>query len=50
LNFSNNADESNDENTLIITNSDMAALYLAEFERRWAEAEAPDAADMGCKS
>jgi phosphatidylserine/phosphatidylglycerophosphate/cardiolipin synthase-like enzyme len=49
LNFSNNADESNDENTVIITNKDMAALYLAEFERRWAEAETPDPADMGCR-
>ncbi|MBL7161513.1 MAG: hypothetical protein ISS57_02830 [Anaerolineales bacterium] len=49
LNFSNNADESNDENVVIITNVDIAAQYLAEFERRWAEAEEPDAADMNCK-
>ncbi len=49
LNFSYNADESNDENTLVITNTDIAAQYLAEFERRWAEATAPAPADMGCK-
>ena len=49
LNFSNSADESNDENAVVITNADIAAQYLAEFERRWAEAEAPDAADMNCK-
>ncbi len=49
LNFSNSADESNDENAVVITNADIAAQYLAEFERRWAEAEAPDAADMSCK-
>jgi len=49
LNFSNNADESNDENVVIITNADIAAQYLAEFERRWAEAEVPDAEDMNCE-
>jgi len=49
LNFSNNADESNDENVLIVTNADVAAQYLAEFERRWAEAEDPDPADMACE-
>lgn len=48
FNFSNNANESNDENVLIISNTDIAAAYLAEFERRWAEAEAPDPADMNC--
>ncbi len=48
LNFSNNADNSNDENVVVITNSDIAALYLEEFERRWAEAKVPDAADMDC--
>ncbi len=49
LNFSNNADESNDENVLVITNADIAAQYLAEFEARWAEAEQPDPADMSCE-
>jgi phosphatidylserine/phosphatidylglycerophosphate/cardiolipin synthase-like enzyme len=49
LNFSNNADDSNDENVIIIANKDIAALYLQEFDRRWAEAEEPDPADMGCK-
>lgn len=49
LNFSNNADESNDENVVILANTDIAAQYLAEFERRWAEAEEPDPADMNCK-
>jgi phosphatidylserine/phosphatidylglycerophosphate/cardiolipin synthase-like enzyme len=32
-NFSRNAEESNDENTLIIHNADLAAQFLAEFER-----------------
>jgi len=49
LNFSDNANESNDENVLIITNADVAAQYLAEFERRWAEAEDPDPVDMACE-
>ncbi|RMG86257.1 MAG: DUF1669 domain-containing protein, partial [Chloroflexi bacterium] len=38
FNFSGNAAETNDENVVIITDPDIAALYLAEFERRWAEA------------
>ncbi len=49
LNFSNNANDSNDENVLIIQNADIAAQYIAEFERRWAEAEAPDPADLPCE-
>jgi phosphatidylserine/phosphatidylglycerophosphate/cardiolipin synthase-like enzyme len=49
LNFSENADESNDENVVIVANGDIAAQYLGEFERRWAEAEEPDRADMNCE-
>jgi phosphatidylserine/phosphatidylglycerophosphate/cardiolipin synthase-like enzyme len=41
LNFSQNADESNDENTVVITNPAIAQLYLDEFERRWSEATEP---------
>lgn len=48
LNFSDNADNSNDENVIILANANIASQYLAEFERRWAEAEAPDAEDMKC--
>ena len=48
LNFSVNADESNDENVLLIANRDIAAEYLKEFERRWGEASPPEAADMNC--
>lgn len=49
FNFSGNADQSNDENAVIITHSGIAAQYLQEFERRWAEAREPDPADMDCK-
>jgi phosphatidylserine/phosphatidylglycerophosphate/cardiolipin synthase-like enzyme len=48
FNFSANADDSNDENVLIVTNGEIAAQYLQEFERRWAEASDPDPADMNC--
>jgi len=48
LNFSENADNSNDENVIIISDPAIAKLYLQEFDRRWAEAEAPDAGDLGC--
>ncbi len=49
FNFSGNAAETNDENVVIITDPDIAALYLAEFERRWAEARQPDAEDITCE-
>lgn len=48
LNFSANADDSNSENTIVIANSEIARLYIEEFQRRWAEAKEPDAADMNC--
>jgi phosphatidylserine/phosphatidylglycerophosphate/cardiolipin synthase-like enzyme len=41
LNFSANADESNSENTLVIDNGEIAALYLKEFERCWALGKIP---------
>ena len=49
FNFSANADERNDENVIVITNRDIASRYLQEFDRRWMEANEPDAADMKCK-
>jgi phosphatidylserine/phosphatidylglycerophosphate/cardiolipin synthase-like enzyme len=42
FNFSENADDNNDENTVVITHREIAARYLVEFERRWAEAAPPD--------
>ncbi len=41
FNISQNAVESNDENLLIITDRDLAAEYIAEFDRRWAESRLP---------
>ncbi len=49
FNFSENADQSNDENVIVVTHSGIAAQYLHEFERRWAEAHKPDLTDMDCK-
>ena len=48
LNFSENADESNDENVVVLTNTDIAAQYLAEFKTRWAEASAPQPGEVPC--
>jgi phosphatidylserine/phosphatidylglycerophosphate/cardiolipin synthase-like enzyme len=48
FNFSSSADESNDENVIIVSNSDIAAQYLQEFRRRWAEAAEPNKADIKC--
>ncbi|MBN1285802.1 MAG: phospholipase [Anaerolineae bacterium] len=47
FNFSKNADTSNDENVLIIQDAEIAAQYNAEFDRRWAEAKAPQ--DISCR-
>ena len=41
FNISSNATNSNDENLLVIQDPALAAQYIAEFERRWAEAIAP---------
>ena len=48
FNFSENADSGNDENLLVIANTDIAQEYLAEFERRWAEGEFPTNDDIRC--
>lgn len=41
FNISANATNSNDENLIIIHDPDLAAQYLAEYDRRWAEARLP---------
>jgi phosphatidylserine/phosphatidylglycerophosphate/cardiolipin synthase-like enzyme len=48
FNFSESADQSNDENVLVIHNRDVADYYLREFDRRWAEAVEPAAAEINC--
>ena len=48
LNFSDNADNSNDENIVLISHPEIAELYRQEFKRRWNEARIPDEADLIC--
>ena len=38
LNYSSNADDSNEENVVILDNAEIAALYLLEFEKLWNQA------------
>lgn len=46
FNFSAGAADSNDENLFIIDDADLAAQYIAEFDRRFAEARRPEG--LGC--
>ncbi len=48
LNFSSSADEDNDENVIIIDNAGIAALYIQEFERVYAQGSDPDPAEIVC--
>jgi len=38
LNFSSNADDSNEENVVILDHSEIAALYIQEFNKVWSQA------------
>jgi phosphatidylserine/phosphatidylglycerophosphate/cardiolipin synthase-like enzyme len=49
LNYSSNADESNDENVIILDNPAIAVLYLQDFDRVWGQAHDPDPAKITCK-
>jgi len=49
LNFSDNANDSNDENTLVITSPEIASRYQDEFEKRWAEAKDLDKNEITCQ-
>lgn len=49
LNFSTNAETSNDENVIIIDNPDIARLYVEEFERVWSLGKDVDPAKMACQ-
>ena len=48
LNFSTNAETSNDENVIIIDNPEIAARYMAEFDRVWNLASDPEAGKFTC--
>ena len=44
-NWSNNAENNSDENTLIIHDATIANIYLQEFEKRWGELGTPNVID-----
>jgi len=48
LNFSTSAEESNDENVIIIDNPDIARLYIQDFDRVYSQGAAPDPAKVTC--
>ena len=48
LNFSSSAENSNDENVIIIDNENIARLYMQEFERVWNLATDPEPDRFTC--
>ena len=48
LNFSTSAEESNDENVIIIDNPEIARLYMQDFERVYNQGTDPDPAKVTC--
>jgi phosphatidylserine/phosphatidylglycerophosphate/cardiolipin synthase-like enzyme len=48
LNFSTSAEESNDENVIVIDNPDIARLYVQDFDRVYGQGSAPDPAKVTC--
>jgi phosphatidylserine/phosphatidylglycerophosphate/cardiolipin synthase-like enzyme len=49
LNYSSNADDSNEENVVIVDNPEIAALYLQEFEKLWNQAHDLEAGTVTCQ-
>lgn len=49
LNFSTSAEESNDENVIILDNPDIASLYMREFERIWSQGTDPQPGSIACQ-
>ena len=49
LNFSTSAEESNDENVIILDNPDIARLYLQDFDRIWGQAADPEPGSIACQ-
>jgi phosphatidylserine/phosphatidylglycerophosphate/cardiolipin synthase-like enzyme len=49
LNYSSNADESNEENVVILDDAEIAALYLQEFDKLWNQAHDVEAGTFTCE-
>ena len=48
LNYSTSAEESNDENVIIIDNPEIARLYLQDFDRVWVRGTDPEPGSIAC--
>jgi phosphatidylserine/phosphatidylglycerophosphate/cardiolipin synthase-like enzyme len=48
MNYSTSAEESNDENVVILDNPEIASLYLQDFERVWLLATDPEPGSIPC--
>lgn len=48
MNYSTNAEESNDENVIVLDNPEIAGLYLQEFDRVWAQGTDPEPGSIAC--
>lgn len=49
LNFSSSADDSNEENVVILDNPEIAALYLGEYQKIWDQAKTVPAGTFTCE-
>jgi phosphatidylserine/phosphatidylglycerophosphate/cardiolipin synthase-like enzyme len=49
LNYSSNADDSNEENVVILDNTEIASLYLQEFDKLWNQAHDVEAGTYKCE-
>lgn len=49
MNFSTSAEESNDENVIILDSPEIASLYLQDFERVWSRATDPEPGSIPCQ-
>ena len=49
LNFTDNANKTNNENVIILDDPTLARLYIEEFQRVWAAGKDPNPAKITCK-
>ena len=48
LNYSTSAEESNDENVIVIDNPDIARLYVQDFDRVYGQGTDPERSQFNC--
>ncbi len=49
LNYSTSAEESNDENVIMLDNPEIARLYLQEFDQIWSQSTDPEPGSVVCQ-